>query len=127
MKIIYTIIILIFPIIGNLLIKFINKEFTNIYNFIFDIPPFNIITAIETYYGKDNIEINYNDIFKYYIGLFLFGILSIFILFYFSCKQNTKIVGGTLDNILIKKNNNFLNSFTNLDNNLKLNSKLFYI
>jgi len=76
MKLLITILILFFPIIGEVLAKLITQEWDDITDFLLTIPPFNIISAMRHYYGKENIEVNYNVLLLQISGLFIVTILG---------------------------------------------------
>ena len=101
MKILITILILFFPIIGELIGKLITQEWGDITDYLLMIPPFNIISAIKQYHGKENITINYNTIILQLGGIFIVSVLGtvglIYIYKYFNnniIETTTEIAGG---------------------------------
>jgi len=102
MKILITILILFFPVLGEFFAKLITRDWDDITDFLLTIPPFNIISAIKQYYGKENIIINYNSILIKVGGIFIITIMGTIGLIYMYLNDN-KLV--TIDNINILNDN----------------------
>ena len=102
MKILITILILFFPVLGEFFTKLITRDWDDITDFLLTIPPFNIISAIKQYYGKENIIINYNSILIKVGGIFIITIMGTIGLIYMYLNDN-KLV--TIDNINILYDN----------------------
>ena len=102
MKILITILILFFPVLGEFFAKLITRDWDDITDFLLTIPPFNIISAIKQYYGKENIIINYNSILIKVGGIFIITIMGTIGLIYMYLNDN-KLV--TIDNINILYDN----------------------
>tara|TARA_Y100000389_G_C17421902_1_gene497207 strand:- start:481 stop:870 length:390 start_codon:yes stop_codon:yes gene_type:complete len=124
MKILITILILFFPILGEFITKFITKEWDDITDFLLIIPPFNIISAIKKYYGE-NIIINYNSIFIQVGGLFIVTIIGTIALIYMYLNDNNLF---TIENINfidnIDENNKEINKMSG-GNFQKINKNIF--
>ena len=109
MKILITILILFFPILGEFIAKLITQEWDDITDFLLTIPPFNIISAMKKYYGKENIIINYNSILLQVGGLFIITILGTSGLIYMYLNDDNLF---TFDNINIM-NDDYNNDYNN--------------
>lgn len=125
MKILITILILFFPILGEFIAKLITQEWDDITDFLLTIPPFNIISAMKKYYGKENIIINYNSILLQVGGLFIITIIGTIGLIYMYLNDDNLF---TFDNINIMNddyNNNNENKTMTGGGYTKINKSFF--